>query len=135
MDPSRLQLVATVILVVAGAAAAEAVADPEAVEPNPKVEFVEVEGLRCLQPLVRTADAKLSDFRAAEQRWLAEKYPGCTVPRWETVIVLVPGQDPEAKPEAVTVQRETAHVHEDDGSTVTVCFDIDLAESETAPRE
>jgi hypothetical protein len=89
----------------------------------PGVEYVAVEGKGCLQPAVHRPGVKISDYRAAERRWLAEKYPGRPTPRWKTVIVIEPEGSPGRKRK---VQRETAYVQQADGSVVEVCFDIGM---------
>jgi len=56
----------------------------------PKVEYVVVEGRECLQPKVSDASANLADYRSAESRWLASKYPGVIAPIAQTMILLSP---------------------------------------------
>jgi len=93
---------------------------------EPKVEFIEGAGLPCLQPVVKRSDADLSDFRAAERRWLEAKYPGSAVLEWKTELLLAPGVNGAEVPESVTVQRETTHVEGVNGTFAVVCFDIKL---------
>ena len=100
-------------------------------EPNAPaaVDFVMAEGSTCLQPVAQ-AGAKLEDYRAAEQRWLAKEYPGAPARRWQTVLVVVPNPTKDDETERVTVQRETAHL--DNGATV--CFEIMLEERSARPK-
>jgi hypothetical protein len=95
-------------------------------EKRPKVDFVEVKGQQCLQPVLRTAHAQLGDYRAAESRWLASSHPGISAPRWDTELVLVPQHSGGGQPAGSTVQRETAHLDGVVGTNATVCFDINL---------
>jgi hypothetical protein len=92
----------------------------------PKVEFIAVLGRPCLQPLVNDATAELADYRAAEARWLAAKYPGVAAPRAETVILLSPLQGSDGRPERTTVQTETFHLDGVVGPDAVVCFEINL---------
>ena len=129
---SWLRLVATVMVATAGTASAEieTVPSPE----RPKVEYVEVKGQRCLEPVVNTDDAQVSDYRAAARRWLAKKYPARVAPRWETVIILSPQQGTDEREK--TIKRETAHVQAFGRLPIEVCFDINLTERnrEQSPR-
>ena len=135
LAPSPLQLAAALALVAAGAASSGVRGDSGPLTERPKVEFVEVKGLPCLWPVVNTADAELSDFRSAELRWVGMKYPGSNVPKWETELILPPGPATRGELDGVTVQRETLYVQRDDGSTVTVCFDINPTQVEKVKRE
>ena len=98
-------------------------------EKPPKIEFVEVEGERCLQPVVNAARVELADYRAAELRWLASRRPGASAPEWKTEIVLTPHEPADGEPEGSTVQRETAYLDGVVGKDATVCFDLGVKES------
>ena len=102
-----------------------ALVDPGANEP-PKVEFIEVEGLRCLQPVVLEAGAQLADYRAAEARWLAGKYPGVPAPEAKTEILLSPATDGDHQAGRATVQRETFYLDGIVGAGAVICFEIKL---------
>ena len=96
----------------------------------PKVEFVEIQGQRCLQPVVRAARVELADYRAAELRWLAIRRPTVSAPEWKTEIVLAPQEPADGEQHSSTVQRETAYLDGVVGPSATVCFDIALKERE-----
>jgi len=123
---SRLRFAAIVVVATAGTASAEIDTVRSPVSERPRVEFVEVKGQRCLKPVLSTESTQMSDYRAAELRWLARKYPGVAFPRWETVIILAPQQDTDEREK--TVKRETAYGYTPDGVSVAVCFDIGLTE-------
>jgi hypothetical protein len=108
-----------------------------AVDPKdlPKVEFIEVKGQRCLQPVVNAARVELADYRAAELRWLASWRPGASAPQWKTEIVLGPQERADREPESSTVQRETAYLNGVVGPSATVCFDVNLKETKAHDHE
>jgi hypothetical protein len=95
-------------------------------EIRPNVEFVEVNGQHCLQPVLRTAHVHLADYREAEFRWLTSSRPGTSASQWDTELVLVPQHLAHGEADSATVQRETAHLDGVVGTDATVCFDIDL---------
>ncbi len=95
-------------------------------EKSPRVEFVEVKGQRCLQPVAKAAHVLLGDYREAESRWLASNRPGTSPSRWETELVPITRHVAGGQPAGSTVQRETAHLDGVVGSSATVCFDINL---------
>ena len=97
----------------------------------PKVEFAEVNGHQCLQPIVLGADAQRADYRAAEARWLATKYPGVPTPHAKTEIRLSPATDGGLEPGSTTIQRETYYFDGIIGARAVVCFDLNL---ETSPE-
>ena len=99
---------------------------------RPKVEFVEVEGQRCLQPVINAAPVERADYRAAELRWLASKRPGAPAPRWETITVLSPRPPADDEPHSSTVGRETAYLDGVVGPGATVCFDINHLQSKSS---
>lgn len=132
---SKLRLVAIVVIATAGPASAEIDTMRSPVRERPRVEFVEVEDQECLKPVLNSDSAQIVDYRAAERRWLAKKYPGMAFPRWETVIMLA--SQPDADSRAKTFKRETAYGYRSDGVSVTVCFDIDLTDrsrEQSSPR-
>ena len=88
------------------------------------VEYAEVEGSRCLQPRLLREDATLDDLRAAEKRWVDEKYPGRPVRRWQTVLSLGPGVKSEFDPGPATIHTDSAWVELPDGSLRELCFEI-----------
>jgi len=100
-----------------------------------KVEFTEVKELPCLQPVVKSADAELKDFRAAEQRWLSDHFPGHRAPRWQDLLVLLPDVKTSSQSTRATMQSETAYVQLGDGSEIKVCFDIGLSSAKKDQRE
>jgi hypothetical protein len=104
-------------------------------EDLPKIEFVEVKGQLCLQPIVNAARVDLADYRAAELRWLASRRPGASALQWKTEIVLAPQERADGEPESSTVKRETAYFDGVVGSSATVCFDINLKESNTRRQQ
>ena len=94
---------------------------PNTVPERPKVEYFQVGGMDCLQPLVRGTDLSLNDYRAAALRWLEAEYAGCRVPYWQTWLDLRPvGGGP------VTYATETAMVETSPSSVIRVCFDVNL---------
>ena len=99
---------------------------PNAVAERPKVEYVEVEGEPCLQPVVRGPELTRDDYRQAMARWLEAKYPGAPVPRWTTLLTLPPGSDGNSTC-GVRFVSETAFI-ETGGRTVEVCFDVGWTE-------
>ena len=101
----------------------------------PKVEFGEVNGFTCLQPVVKLPGAELRDFQAAERRWWSTVYPDSRVQPGE-VVLSMPADAPETgEAEDVTVVRETYYVQTADGSTVEVCFDIGVKDPKLGSRE
>jgi hypothetical protein len=98
----------------------------------PKVEFTEVEGRQCLQPVLHGDGAQLTDYRAAEMRWLRAKYPGVPVPEAKTEILLSPATDGAGKPKSTTVRRETFYLDGIVGAGAATCFDINVV---TSPDE
>jgi len=122
----RLRLAAVVGLSAAAIIGQSARADRAANVP-PKVEFVEVKGHQCLQPIVSAADAQLSDYRAAEARWLATNYPGVPTPEAKTEILLSPATDGGREPRSTTVQRETFYLEGIVGEGAVACFELNLA--------
>jgi hypothetical protein len=89
-----------------------------------KVEFAEVEGHPCLQPVVRSADADLQDFRVAERRWLSDHFPGEPALRWQVLLVSVPDVHRDGQYATTTVKSESTHIHLADGWEIEVCFDV-----------
>ena len=126
----NLLLVTVVACGLLGSAVAPAEENPPA-----KVEFIEVEGLPCLQPRLATVDAVLEDFRLAEQRWLSERYPGRQAHRWKNVLVLPAETELGAEKSDATVKTETAFVEAADGSEIPVCFEIGLKSAERQAPE
>ena len=122
---SALRFATTLVVAAAAVVEPQARADPDGIKP-PKVEFVEVAGRRCLQPVVNGAGAALADYRAAELRWLASKYPGVPTPRAKTELLLSPDATGVGQPERTTVQRETFYLEGIVGPGAVVCFDIGL---------
>lgn len=112
---------AVVVATVAAAAVREA--DP------PKVEYFVVEGRECLQPKVSDASADLADYRSAESRWLASKYPGVIAPTRQTMILLSPADRSDGRPKVTTVQSDTFYFDGIVGSAAAICFDINLTTS------
>jgi hypothetical protein len=98
-----------------------------------KVEFAEVTGHACLQPVVRSADAVLQDFHAAERRWLSEHFAGQPALRWQNLLVVPP--DMNGQYVDATVKNETAYVQEADGSEIKVCFDVGVDLPKKLERE
>ncbi len=123
---SRWLLATTVAVAPVGAVLAADIAGDETTKIHLKVEFVEVEGSRCLQPVLYGKDVQLSDYKAAEHRWLSDRYPAFTTLQWKTTFTIPTGEDPNEVPENMTFQQETAYVQRIDGSLVEVCFDIKL---------
>jgi hypothetical protein len=111
-------------------AAAELPRDDENASHN--VEFAEVEGHSCLQPVVRSADADLQDFRAAERRWLSDHFPGEPVPRWKNQLIMEPDVLHDGRYLDATVETETAYVHVADGWDIEVCFDVGVKTAKKA---
>ncbi len=83
------------------------------------VEFAEVEGRDCLQPVKTSADATLDDFHAAEQRWLRSHLPGRQAPHSEIALWPTEGDSPL---QARDVRTETLYVEALGGSDIAVCF-------------
>ena len=75
-----LRLIVTAALAIA-TGVSPSVAQRVGAENHPKVEFVEIQGQRCLQPVVKAARVGLADYRAAEFRWLASSHPGTSASR------------------------------------------------------
>ena len=116
-------------------AAQSAEAPHEQAYDSPKVEFGEVQGFTCLQPVVKLPGAELKDFQAAERRWRSKVYPDSSAEPGE-VVLSMPADTPETdEAEDVTVVRETYYVQKANGSSVEVCFDIGVKERERDPRE
>lgn len=126
ISKSRLRIAIAVGLAVAGIVGQKASANPSEIEP-PKVEFAEVEGRQCLQPVVHGAGAQLADYRAAEARWLASKYPGVPVPEVKTEILVPAATDAGLQSARATFQRETFYLDGIVGAGAVICFDINLA--------
>jgi len=118
---------------ICGAGWGEVVACDQATAP-PKVEFG-VKGTPCLQPIVLSPDAELKDFRMAEGRWLSKHYPGRSVPRWESVLVLPPETPTSGAKSKAFFDSETAYVQAPDGSEIAVCFYIGLKTGTGRARE
>lgn len=95
----------------------------------PKVEFTEVKGRQCLQPVVHGVGAQLTDYRAAEMRWLRTNYPGVPFPEAKTEILLSSATDGAGKPKRTTAQRETFYLDGIVGAGAATCFDINLVSS------
>ena len=137
MAPNRLpnlRLAVVVGLSVAAIVGQSPRADSAANVP-PNVEFVEVKGHHCLQPIVSGADAQLADYRAAEARWLATEHPGVPTPEAKTEILLSPATDAGSQRQRTTIQRETFHLDGIIGAGAVICFDIDLATTPGESRE
>jgi hypothetical protein len=129
----RVRRTLTVVLAIAPCLSPRVVA-VEAPEDLPKVEFVEVYGQPCLQPVVNASHVVLADFRAAESRWLARWRPDAGKPR-EIELTMHVREASGGEPETVTTQRETVHLDDVDGPSATVCFDINLKETKTRHEE
>ena len=129
-----VQLTATTGLALAVIVAPVAAAEGGAANP-PKVEFIAVEGRQCLQPIVNDPNANLADYRSAESRWLASKYPGVHAPAAETIILLGPVEGSGGRPDVTTVQRETFHLDGIVGPDAAVCFDINLTTRRTGAHD
>jgi hypothetical protein len=102
-------------------------------EDLPKVEFIEVAGQTCLQPVLNASHVEFADFRAAESRWLARWRPEAGRPRSIELVMQVregTGGEPEE-----TTQRETLHFDDVVGPNATVCFDIGLTETKARSDE
>ncbi len=100
-------------------------ANPPPNEP-PAVEFAAVKGHECLQPVAHRAGAQLADYRAAEVRWLNNKYPGVPIPEVKTEILLSPATHSSGKPKSERFQRETFYLDGIVGAGAATCFDINL---------
>jgi len=131
MAPNRragLRFAVVVGLSVAAIVGQSVRADTAAKVP-PKVEFVELMGHQCLQPLVSGAEVQLADYRATEARWLAIKYPGVPTPQAKTEILLSPETDGGRKPGRTSIQRETYYFDGLVGAEAVTCFEFNLATS------
>jgi hypothetical protein len=128
-----LRLAAALGLAAAATAKQNARAYPDAIQ-LPKVEFIEVAGRQCLQPVVHEARAAVADYRAAESRWLASKHPGVPTPQAKTDIVQDPEASGDGQPERTTVVRETFYLDGIVGSGAVVCFDINLVTNPGEPQ-
>jgi hypothetical protein len=122
------------VLILIGPLVTSARADPGA-DDALKVEFIEVKGHECLQPVVSGAGAQLADYRAAEVRWLASKYPGVPTPEATTEIVVSTYSDAGDEKERTTVHRETFFLDGIVGEGAKVCFDINLKIDSAKPHE
>ena len=129
----RLSTLAAVLILI-GPLVTSARADPAANEVV-KVEFIEVKGHECLQPVVSGAGAQMADYRAAEVHWLANKYPGLSTPHATTEIVVSPYSDDGDEAERTTVHRETFFLDGIVGEGAKVCFDINLEIDSAKPHE
>lgn len=90
------------------------------------VAFVRVEGMECLQPVVKVKDGETADYRAAQHRWLEENHPSAAVESYESVLVLPPDTEGENEPETVTHARDAFHLKTVDGVAIEVCFDVNV---------
>ena len=97
----------------------------------PAVEFTEVAGETCLQPIVYDSQATFADYRDAEMRWLTNKRPGTTAREWQLVAELGPPDATSGEAQKLTTRRETVHLDGIVGPDATVCFDINLTEETT----
>lgn len=122
-----VRLTIAVVLAVATSVSPCAVAadGPEDIR---KVEFVEVDGQPCLQPIIDASHVELADFRAAESRWLAIWRPDAGRPGWIKL-------DIAFREGTSTIQRETVHLDGVVGPSATVCFDINLEEAKARSDE
>jgi hypothetical protein len=107
---------ATGLLVLHAAAACCALADAKAVH---KVEFAEVEGRACLQPVQISADATLDDFRAAERRWVSRNVLGPLAPHLEVAFW---GTNSGYLAQVADIRTETLYAEAVDGSEIAICF-------------
>lgn len=123
----RVRLTLTVVLAIAPSFSPCLVA-ADGPKDLPKVEFIEVAGQTCLQPVVNASHVEFADFRAAESRWLARWRPDAGKPRSiELVMQVREGKE--------TTQRETLHFDDVAGPNATVCFDIGLTETKARSDE
>lgn len=107
-------------------------AEPGSADP-PKVEYVEVEGDECLQPVVRADDATLDDYRAAQQRWIDRVYPGSRASLRTTKMSVVMGDAPDTRSDLDKIKQDALHLETADGRTVAVCFAIGSARGKKPP--
>jgi hypothetical protein len=119
MTSTTSRRIVVAAMVVYGTAIASA-AEPA----RPKVEFVKVDGVACLQPVKLAKDAVFADFEAAEERWLDAHYPNYDRPRFERVFTLPPEGAGLVRPDDATVRWDVVHLRSPGGRTITKCFDF-----------
>jgi hypothetical protein len=93
-----------------------------------RVEFSEVSGIECLQPTRNARELRIEDFRAAETRWLDEHHAGWRPRSAKLMLHLTPEGPVDTAAPNVFAEKETLEIELPDGSSLTVCFDINLDE-------
>ncbi len=125
LNTRRLSALVVVSLIPAGSVMAVSTASPTDLPP---VEFVKVEGQRCLQPIVHAPHVTSEDYGNAESRWLGEAYPGMSASRWESTLRLDGNT-------AVTIETVTAYLDDGVGPNASVCFDVNFSEPSPPQQE
>ena len=87
------------------------------------VQYVKVEGQRCLYPKVVAGVPEDIDFVQAQYRWLRETYPGYRLVQQSHVLALAPEFRPEnQKSDDEPADWDSLELTLANGETVSVCF-------------